>query len=380
MMQNSKINIHNYEEYIVNYLDQISSPVETAELFLFIEMHPELDENLDALKSMTLQSEPGIQYDFKDALKLHHDLDANGISPENYIYYFTAFAEGDLSPKGIEAVKSFIRHYPEFNSDLGLIGKCKVGAPTEVVYPNKAELKRKSHSIVPIWFRWVAVAASVLILFSIYLRLEPLTTQSLNERLTKVETPLKDNPPVDQKKTDQPLNGTQADDKETEKTMSKKVITDDKKKQVPVDSRDEKEHVKPIQRMPTLPNTMNHTQPFDGTSRQTYSSLYDDIRLSQELMLYYAENHAEKEQLSEEIPILNVGRRFNQYLQSGAQMASQVSESFNGWMLADIGVKGFNLLTDNEVELSREVKSDGNTGNVMLRDGDATYLLKRSRL
>jgi hypothetical protein len=61
-------------------------------------------------------------------------------------------------------------------------------------------------------------------------------------------------------------------------------------------------------------------------------------------------------------------------------MASQVSESFNGWMLADIGIRGFNLLTDNEVELMREVGQDGNTGNVKLKDGNATYLLKKSRL
>lgn len=379
-MQNSRINIHNYEEYIVNYLDQVSSPVETADLLLFLEMHPELGEDLDELKNMTLKLEPGIQYNFKGALKLNHDVDADEISPENYIYYFTAFVEGDLSPKGRKAVKRFIRHYPEFKNDLGLMELCKVVAPTEVVYPNKAELKRKSGVIVPIWFRWVAVAASVLILFSIYLRLEPLTTQSINERLTKVETPLKDNPTVSQKKKDPPPDSKQTIEKGTEKVISKKTIKDDTKKQVPAESRDEKEQLKPIQKMPTLPNTMNHTQPFDGTSRQTYSSLYEDIRLSQELMLSYAENHAEREQSSEEIPLLNVGRRFNQYLQSGAQMASQVTESFNGWMLADIGVKGFNLLTDNEVELRREVGQDGNTGDVKLRDGDATFYLRKSRL
>lgn len=379
-MQNSKINIQNYEEFIVNYLDQVSSPVETAELFLFLEMHPELGEDIDELRSMILKPEPDIHYDFKDALKLNHDLDADEISLQNYIYYFTAFTEGDLSPKGKEAVEDFIRLHPELKNNLLLIEQCKTVAPLELVYPNKAELKRRSGAIIPIWFRWVAVAASVLILFTIYLRLEPFTTQSLNERLTRVETPLKDNPPSTIVKTEQSTEVNTPEDKTVEKSIIKKAISTDKKASIPADLRDEKDFAKPIQIMPTLPNTMNHTQGFDGTTRQAYSSLYDDIRLSQELMLSYAENHPEREHSSEEIPLLNMGRRFNQYLQSGAQMASQVSESFNGWMLADIGVKGFNLLTNNEVKLTREVGQDGNTGNVKLRDGDATYFLKKSRL
>jgi hypothetical protein len=379
-MQNSSINIQNYEAFIVNYLDQVSSPVETAELFLFLEMHPELGEDPDELRNMTLKPEPGIHYDFKEALKLNHDVDAGEISLGNFIYYFTAFVEGDLSRKGMETVEDFARLHPELKNELALLEQCKAIAPIELVYPNKAELKRNSGTLVPIWLRWIAVAASVLILFTIYLRLEPTTTQSVNQRLTKVETPLKDNPPSSKEKTEKSLNNKTSIDQAIEKPANKASIRGEKKKQLPTEVRDVNNNVKPIRTMPTLPNTMNYTHGFDGTSRQTYSDLYDDIRLSQELMLSYAEHHAESVQSTEEIPVLNMGRRFNQYLQSGAQMASQVSESFNGWMLADIGIRGFNLLTDNEVELMREVGQDGNTGNVKLKDGNATYLLKKSRL
>lgn len=381
-MQNNKINNHNYEEFIVNYLDQVLSPVEAAELFLFLEMHPELNEDLDELRNMVLFPDTNNNYDFKEALKLNHDTDAHEISAENYLYYFTAYAEGDLSSKGNKAVTDFISLHPEFKNELICIEQCKIAVPIDLVYPDKAGLKRKSGLITPIWLRWIAVAASALILFSVYLRLEPLTTRSLNERLTKIESPVSDNPPLVKETPNQPPENNRRKEKIIDKTRTKKAVSIEKKKQEPTDlhKENEAEHAKPLQTMPMLKNTMNYLPPIAGTTRQAYSSLYDDIRLSQELMLSYAENHSENQPLSDEVPVMNVGRRFNQYLQSGAQMASQVTESFNGWMLADVGVMGFNLLTDNEVELSREVKSDGNTGNVILRNGDATYLLRRSRL
>ena len=380
MQKNSKPGIHNYEEYIVNYLDGQLSPVEAAELFLFLETHPDLGEDLDELREMAVVPDLNIVYDFKDALKLSHDADAQKISSKNYLYYFTAFIEGDLSQKGMNAVNKFVDQNPTYKNDLLLLRNCKIEPPQAIVYPNKSELKRKRGAIIPIPIRWAALAATVLFLFSIFFRLEPTTTESINQALTKTETPVIEKSPLASGKNNQEEKNIRPDEQPNSKTEDKKRGANTEAKQAqPVKSTKER-RAATLPAMPSLKNTTNYTLPFDGTTRQTYSSLFDDISLSQQIMMAYAENHAAEETQNGTPSAVNVGRRFNHYLQTGTQVANQVSESFSGWMLADLGIKGINLLTDKELKLVREVQQDGATGNVMLKSDDASYILKKAAL
>ena len=378
MQRNSDIAINNYEEHIVNYLDGKLSPVEAAELFLFLEMHPELGEDLGELTEMTIEPDLNIAYDFKDALKLTHDADAQKISPKNYLYYFTAFTEGDLSQKGVNAVNKFVDQNPTYKNELLLLKECKIEPPQAIVYPNKSELKKKTGIIIPMSVRWAALAASLLLLFSVYIRLEPTSTESLNQTLTKTETPVKVIPPresgINNPENISAVPGEQTNSKPKDK---KRTVNAEAKQTQPAKSIGEG-RMPALSAMPSLKNTINQTLPFDGTMRQMYSSLFDDISLSQQIMMAYAENHPEEDPRNETRSGVNVGRRFNQYLQSGTQVASQVSESFSGWMLADLGIKGINLLTDNDLRLMREVQRDGTTGNVVLKSDDASYFLKRA--
>ena len=380
MQKNSNTGIHNYEEHIVNYLDGQLSPVEAAELFLFLETHPELGEDLDELREMAVQPDLNIVYDFKDVLKLSHDPDADKISPENYLYYFIALTEGDLSRKGVEAVNRFIDINPACKDELLLLKKCKIEPPQAIVYPNKSELKRKRGAIIPMPVRWVALAASVLLLFSVFIRLEPTTTESINQALTKTETPVKEKPSRESiKNTSENLGATSDDQKNIKPEDKKRTVIAETKKTQPAKSF-KKDRAPALSAMPSLKNTTNHTLSIDGTTRQTYSSFFSDISLSQQIWLAYAENHPAEDPRNENRPGLNVGRRFNQYLQTGTQVANQVSESFSGWMLADIGIKGINLLTDKELKLMREVQPDGTTGNVMLKSDDESYILRKVAL
>lgn len=378
MQEYSNISIHNYEEHIVNYLDGQSGPVEAAELFLFLELHPELGVDLDDLSQMAVEPDLNVVYDFKELLKPDHDADAQQISSENYLYYFTAYAEGDLSQKGMNAVNRFVDQNPALKSDLLLLEKCKVEAPQTIIYPNKSELKKKTGIIIPLPLRWAALAASLLILFSVYIRLEPTSTESINQILTKTETPVKEKAQSESVKGNPEETIVQTDKQTKNKSGNKKDIVTTEAKQTPVVESIKKERIPALATMPSLKKGISPALPFDATTRQTYSSLFDDISLSQQIKLAYAENHSTEDPRNETRPGLNVGQRFNQYLQTGTQVASQVSESFNGWMLADIGIKGINLLTDKDLRLMREVQQNGTTGNVVLRSDDASYFLKRA--
>jgi hypothetical protein len=378
-MENSSININNYEEFIVNYLDGKTSPIETAELFLFLEIHPELNENIDELRKMIVTADSNLTYGFSEALKLSYDTNASQISPDNYTYYFVAAIEGDLTSKGTETLNRFIAEHPELAKEWELLHRCKVEAPAHLTFPNKESLKIKPKvTLFPYYLRWAAAAASILILISVFVRLEPETSESIENRLGAYEVPVQGKP-VKQQENDKA-------GKENEKSAVKKDVNPEaeKAKSPSVKKESAKENMparteqEPINNLPALKPTINNAQPFEGSTRNTYTSLYNDIRLSQELMLAYAEN--QEQPATEEGQGIRLGRRVNSYIQSGTQVASQVSESFGGWMLADLGVKGYNMLTDNEVKLIREVREDGSTGNIRLEDGSISYSLRKSPL
>lgn len=378
-MKNSFININNYEEWIVNYLDGNLSPVEAAELFLFLEIHPELNEDIDELRKMMVVADSNLTYGFSEALKLNYDADASQLSSDNYIYYFTAAIEGDLSAKGTETLNLFIAQHPELASEWALLQQCKVEAPVYLTYPVKESLKIKPKvTLFPYYLRWAAAAASVLILISVFVRLEPETSESLENRIGINELPVQE-PPVKQQEKDKAAKGNENPSaKDSEKAIDEKSASPSIKKETVKEILPVRTEQTPINNLPSLKPTINNAQPFEGNMRNNYTSLYNDIRLSQELMLAYAEK--QEQQVTEEGQGIRLGRRVNSYIQSGTQVANQVSDSFGGWMLADLGVKGYNILTDNEVKLIREVRQDGSTGNVRLEDDGVYYSLRKSPL
>jgi len=378
-MKNSFININNYEECIVNYLDGNLSPVEAAELFLFLEIHPELNEDIDELRKMMVVADSDLTYGFSEALKLNYDADASQLSSENYIYYFTAAIEGDLSIKGTETLNLFIAQHPELASEWALLQQCKVEPPVQLAYPDKESLKIKPKvTLFPYYLRWTAAVASVLILISVFVRLEPETSESLENRIGINELPVQEPPAKQQEKDKAARENENPPAKDSGKATDEKPASPAIKKESAIETLPVRTEQAPINNLPSLKPTINNAQPFEGSTRNTYTSLYNDIRLSQELMLAYAEN--QKQPATEEGQGIRLGRRVNSYIQSGTQVATQVSESFGGWMLADLGVKGYNMLTDNEVKLIREVRQDGSTGNVRLEDEGVTYSLRKSPL
>jgi hypothetical protein len=378
-MKNSFININNYEECIVNYLDGNLSPVEAAELFLFLEIHPELNEDIDELRKMMVVADSNLTYGFSEALKVNYDYDANEISPDKYTYYFVAAIEGDLTSKGTETLNQFIEEHPELAKEWMLLQQCKVEAPVHLTYPQKESLKIKPKAtLFPYYLGWAAAAASILILISVFVRLEPETSESIENRLGAYEVPVQGKPEKQQENNKTGKEEVKPEVKKTENSDNEKPESPSVKKESVKEILPARTEQEPINNLPALKPTINNAQPFEGSTRNTYTSLYNDIRLSQELMLAYAEN--QKQTATEEGQGIRLGRRVNSYIRSGTQVATQVSESFGGWMLADLGVKGYNMLTDNDVKLIREVNQDGSTGNVRLEDEGVYYSLRKSPL
>jgi hypothetical protein len=119
--------------------------------------------------------------------------------------------------------------------------------------------------------------------------------------------------------------------------------------------------------------------------RSLYSGLYDDISLSQEIMLSSKETQQTEQNeyaVNDEMVSMarfKTGRRIGSLFRGGAQIASQIPENLNGWMLADLGISGMNLLTDNELKLQRSINPQGKAENIRLTEGGQGYSLRRNR-
>jgi hypothetical protein len=151
----SKINLHNYEAYLLDLLDGNLSDETQVELELFLIQHPELNINLNDLPSLVITNETTV-YNYKNNLKRN---ETNLVSDTQFVNYI----ENQLSQiERAEIEKSCLAN-PILQKELNLYKNTIVTPIEKVVFKNKALLK---HTPKIIWFnfsatQYVAIAASV---------------------------------------------------------------------------------------------------------------------------------------------------------------------------------------------------------------------------
>lgn len=367
-MESRKINRQNYEEYIPAYLDGTAGPVEAAELLLFLEQNPDIKEEVEGINEIVLGNEPQTGYPFKEALKADFDQDAALITEENYNYYFIAFHENDLSETGKRNVETFLNDHPTLRAGFDLFARCRVTADQGIKFPGREEIKKPVPLISMGFMHYAVLAASVLILISVYLRIQPEGKDAIRETLGGYETPvIIEQPAV----TGMPS----AHDDETVAIPAKQANTKTPEIKTASPAAPEIQRHPPLERVPMREGNLNVSEPFVGNARDLYSGLYEDIRLSQEILFaYYEETNSEPADKKR----FSAGRHLPGLIRGGAQVINQVPESLNAWMLADLGISGFNMITDNELKLERQINPSGKTENVRLLNGETAYSLRRN--
>lgn len=373
-----KINRSNYEEIVISYLDGSLDPVDTAELLLFLEQNPDLKEEVTGIAEVVLNPDQEIQFNFKELLIRPADVDAVNLTVSNYNHYFVAAHESDLSAIGVKKVEDFIISHPELKKEYELFAKARLIVDPAIRFPNPARLRKPVFAGIRQLIYLSAAAASILILMTLYLRIEPPKTDSIVEKPEGKE--MRDEKPAEKK--------TQSSDNSSGKTTPAKApvkVTEPKKTAQPTPGRSDADTKAPapverktneINRVPSRQFHNNTPEPFNGGNRNFYSDLFDEITKSQESML--ARLEPEPSVLQENSPgYLRTGKRMGKLLRNGAQIASQVNESFSGWMLADLGIEGINMLTDNDLKLERIVNPDGSTGKVRLTESGSGYSIER---
>jgi hypothetical protein len=368
-----EININNYEIFIIDYLDNKLPPFETAQLIIFLEQNPHIKNDFEGLENIKVKPSLDESYGFSDVLLHPADYDADNLSLINYSHYFIAATEGDLSSIGKQRIDVFIKKYHHLEREYLLFAACKLKPDPKITFSNKKSLKNAAKPLVYKMFTHLTVAASVLILISIFLHIEPESTESLDKVIKERVNTTSETKTTVGTKEEKEVNtpAILSSKKHEEVKLSGKTNTSTKA----VKDANNKaksgsiERNAPINKMVKLKYTINNTGLItENQTKNFYTNLYEDIKLSQELSIASKEEQIETPVVERNQGSFKTGRILNSIIASGNQVAEQVPESLSGWLIADLGIKGFNLLTNNKFKIERQFSSNGNIESVKLRN------------
>jgi len=162
-----KITVHNYEAYLLDWVEGTLSREEQAQLHLFFEEHPELDERdllTDNLPELNPVQESGL-----DKVALFRAINPVGEWNANtYEEGLISSVEHQLVEEEQETLNEFLSKNPDLEVEFQLYQKA-ILKPDETIEANKAVLIRKPKLIVFPRVVQYAAAASIALLFMISL-------------------------------------------------------------------------------------------------------------------------------------------------------------------------------------------------------------------
>lgn len=151
------INIHNYEEYFLLYVDnELSAPGRKA-VEAFVLANPDLAVELEMLQQVRLSDE---EFVFDDKQLLYRS-ESQEINLSNYEEQFLLFVDNELAPGEKEKVERFVLQHPALQENFTQLKQIKLPAE-QIVFRDKATLYREEKKRRVFYMSWqrVAVAAA----------------------------------------------------------------------------------------------------------------------------------------------------------------------------------------------------------------------------
>lgn len=174
------ISKHNYEAFLLDYLEGRLSRSETAVLKAFVIQHPELGSWNELTAELPLLPLEHFSFPNKNML-LQQPAHPNAeIRPDNAEHFFIAWHEGLLNEQQKQELMAFLDANPQLHKDFDLYGATYNKPDPALVMPDKASLKRSVTILRIAFIRNMSVAASLLLLLSLgwwWLRPDATTTK-----------------------------------------------------------------------------------------------------------------------------------------------------------------------------------------------------------
>ena len=169
------INIHNYEAYLLDYLENNLSDNQQIELLVFLEEYPELNIELNDLSNNPLVCDDSIVFENKNKLKQ--------IAIESLMI---AEMEGVSSENDSKELKELLALQPILQKDFDLYKKT-VLIPSKIVFLDKESLRKEKPARLIYW--WISSAAALILALFI---LKIFSTSEINDTEQLVEVVVED--------------------------------------------------------------------------------------------------------------------------------------------------------------------------------------------
>lgn len=187
-----KINRHNYEAYLLDFLEGRLSVEDQQQLHDFLLLNPDCADELTVLEPLFLEPTK-IQYPEKGMLKRELPDRSTLLTDHNFDLFSIARMEGDLTIEQEEAHRKMVAEDIQKKQSWMNWQQTKL-APAEVVYRDKEGLTRKRGISRRVIWTGVISAAAAIAMVIVLIRVEPgLPQQELSMQTnsgTNVEQPL----------------------------------------------------------------------------------------------------------------------------------------------------------------------------------------------
>lgn len=138
------INISNYEEFLLSYIDGELNDEEQAAVAAFLQQHPEQAKELELLKATVLQPDKSLVFGNREEL-YHSTL----ITTENYETFFLSYIDGELNAAEQTALDAFLKKHPHLQQELDTWQATRLPASEELRFENREMLYRHTATLTP---------------------------------------------------------------------------------------------------------------------------------------------------------------------------------------------------------------------------------------
>lgn len=378
-----EINIHNYEEYVIDYLEgQLSSGQEDAFVNFLID-HPSIAQEIEGLAEVSLPkmeqefSFPGKENLLKEpqeGLDTSHHFDALCV----------AKIEGDLSTREEREFAILLNEDPQKAKAFSYYKKTKLRPDRTVRFQGKSKLKKqvfhRNRTLV-----WLSAAASVALLVSLFFMTgeEFSTSDSLDvEKIASVQKEQKDQddqpPQLKEEEVIRENRGTKLDDTES---LNKNESTNSSEK-------GGKGNVTEVK----LEKTTNEDLPVRESRQESIEKL--ELLAESSPGALRIENEDDRPALKTDMSttIYHPGENddpINAFTKTAVQGINKMvfdkekehpaSEKISFWDVAGLGVKGINRLTGSDMELKKSYDEEGNVKSLAFNSKAISFTHKTDK-
>jgi hypothetical protein len=162
-----KINRHNYEAYLLDWMEGRLTAREQQEVRDFLRMNPDIEQNPVNMDLWILEKEK-ISYPGKKTLKKELPDASSRPAADNFDLFSIARMEGDLTEAQVRQHETLIRKDKKLSREWSRWESTKLVA-REISYPGRDQLKKKVGTRTRvIWLSVISTAAAVALLVTLF--------------------------------------------------------------------------------------------------------------------------------------------------------------------------------------------------------------------